>query len=120
MADPEQLENYISGWEKRKKKKDKQLVEKRKEALEKASIIADTLKHKYGVKKVVLFGSTAKGKFWQHSDIDLAVFGLDENNYVDVLWEASQLALPFSVDIVLAERASELLQQKIQGEGVEL
>lgn len=120
MSPPEQIEKYVSGWKKRKENKDVNLEKKHKAALEKASRIADMLKDKYDVKKVVLFGSTATGKLWTHSDIDIAVFGLDEDKYLDIVWEASQLALPFSVDILLAEKTSELLQQKIQREGIEI
>jgi len=120
MSTPEQIEKYISGWKKRKSKKNTNLEKKQKDALEKASCIADMLKDRYGIKKVILFGSTATGKLWEHSDIDIAVFGLDENMYLDVVWEASQLALPFSLDIVPLEKTSKLLQQKIQQEGMEL
>ena len=41
----------------------------------KAGIIA--LAKQHGVKKVVLFGSRARGDNWERSDIDLAVHGGD-------------------------------------------
>ena len=36
---------------------------------------------KYDVKKVILFGSRARGDFWRASDIDLAVSGGDFNKF---------------------------------------
>mgnify|MGYP000864876135 FL=1 len=33
------------------------------------------LAHKYGLSRVVLFGSRARGDNWERSDVDLAVAG---------------------------------------------
>lgn len=40
---------------------------------ERLKAIADLLKKKYGAKRVVLFGSAARGEATEHSDIDLLV-----------------------------------------------
>ncbi len=120
MSTPDEMKKYVTGWKKRKREKDARLEKKQKDALEKASRVADMLKNKYGVEKVILFGSTATGNFWDHSDIDIAVLGLDESKYLDIIWEASSLAFPFSIDIVPIEKVSELLHQKIQREGMEI
>jgi len=121
LLTPEERKKYVSGWLKRQKEKEEQLRRQRQLAVEKASQIARMLKVKYGAKKVILFGSLAYGStLWSQSDIDIAVEGIDEEKYLDIAWEAAQIALPFKVDLVPLERASESLKAKIERKGIDL
>lgn len=79
MLTQEQIKKYKSGWKKRQREKETALKLKHELALKKAGEMALVLKNKYGVKKVVLFGSAVNGKFWEHSDLDIAVYGLIED-----------------------------------------
>ncbi|MBO8129196.1 MAG: nucleotidyltransferase domain-containing protein [Peptococcaceae bacterium] len=118
MLTPQQKQRYVSGWLKREKEREARLKQQHQLALKKAFEIAQMLKAKYGVKKVVLFGSVVNGKYWAHSDIDIAVHGMDEDRYLDMAWEASQIALPFKVDLLPFEKVSKALQRKITDEGL--
>ncbi|HIS31292.1 MAG TPA: nucleotidyltransferase domain-containing protein [Candidatus Limivivens intestinipullorum] len=71
---------------------------------------------KYGVKKVILFGSRARGDFRRTSDIDLAVSGGDFARFaLDVDEETSTLLM---FDIVDFDRdMQEELREAIQSEG---
>ena len=71
---------------------------------------------KYGVKKVILFGSRARGDFRRTSDIDLAVSGGDFASFaLDVDEETSTLLM---FDIVDFDRdMQEELREAIQSEG---
>ena len=71
---------------------------------------------KYGVKKVILFGSRARGDFRRTSDIDLAVSGGDVARFaLDVDEETSTLLM---FDIVDFDRdMQEELREAIQSEG---
>lgn len=120
MLTREQREKYTSGWIKRKKEKEESLKERYKLAMEKAALVAQMLRKDYGVKKVVLFGSLAKNKLWGHSDIDIAVEGLADGCYLNAVWETSEIASPFKVDLVPIERAVEGLKEKIKREGKEI
>lgn len=120
MMNQQEQQKYVSGWLKRKKEKEKQLEERHKLAMEKVVQISHILKNKYQINRVILFGSLAENKFYEHSDIDLAVFGLNENNYLDVAEKACQIALPFKLDLIPIERASESLKRRIKLEGVDL
>ena len=57
--------------------------------------------HKYqDIKKVVLFGSRAKGTAKHNSDIDLAIFGIDNDLFVEsIALELEELPLPYKFDI---------------------
>ena len=71
---------------------------------------------RYGVKKVILFGSRARGDFRRTSDIDLAVSGGDFARFaLDVDEETSTLLM---FDIVDFDRdMQEELREAIQSEG---
>lgn len=71
---------------------------------------------KYNVKKVILFGSRARGNFKEKSDIDLAVQGGDFIRFMlDVNEETSTL---LSFDIInLDEEIMSELRESIEKEG---
>ena len=71
---------------------------------------------KYQVKKVILFGSRARGDFKEKSDIDLAVKGGDFARFsLDVNEETTTL-LKFDI-INLDEKIQQELKDSIQKEG---
>ncbi|NBD18825.1 MAG: hypothetical protein GVY04_22640 [Cyanobacteria bacterium] len=79
---------------------------------------AKLLVNKYAVEKVVLFGSLLKScPIRDHSDIDLAVWGLANQNYHSALNDVSNLTIDFSFDLVQLESASSSLKQVIQQQG---
>ena len=73
------------------------------------------LKTAYGADKVVLFGSlTRKEIFDEHSDVDLAVQGLDEQVYYRVLAELMNIRPEIDIDLIRMEEASLSLLEVIQ------
>lgn len=79
------------------------------------------LKERYGVRRVVLFGSLAHAAwFTLDSDVDLAVEGLPPGAY----WEAWRLVEEFindrPVDLIELETVRGSLLQAIQRHGLEL
>ena len=81
---------------------------------------ARLLKTRWGVSKVILFGSllTLK-KVHSRTDIDLAVWGLTKADYFRALAEWLDIDPDFSIDLIEAEDARLTLQQAIQ-RGIEL
>lgn len=82
---------------------------------------AALLKHRFGVRRVILFGSLADSDWFSvDSDIDLAVEGLAPDDY----WEAWRLVEGVirerSVDLVEIELTGEALRQAIERHGIEL
>lgn len=74
---------------------------------------------KYGVHKVVLFGSRARGDYSRSSDIDLAILGGDVTRFTLAMEEDVDTLLTFDV-IDLANYTSKDLLDSIQKEGVVL
>lgn len=72
---------------------------------------------KYSITKIILFGSRARGTNTERSDIDIAVYGGDfEQFYWDVKEKTHSLLM---FDIVQADVAiSDELEQEIEKDGV--
>lgn len=76
------------------------------------------LKEEYGAEKVAVFGSLVHpGLFHLRSDIDLAVWGMDERYFYRVVSKLNTLAADFSVDLVAVEHVSKRLRQIVEQEG---
>lgn len=74
---------------------------------------------KYGVRKVILFGSRARGDNWERSDIDLAVSGGDIGEFTEAMDEETWTLLMFDV-VDLDRGISAELQAEIDRDGVVL
>lgn len=76
-----------------------------------------TFAQKYSVTRIVLFGSRARGTNAERSDIDIAVYGGDFDNFYWDVKENTHSLLMF--DIVQADGAiSDELKEEIEKDGV--
>ena len=93
----------------------------RREALLRSRLpaIVELLRSRYQVASIRLFGSLARGEAHAHSDIDLAVAGLDAARYFEALADIMDLA-KCPVDLVRVEAAPESLRDRVAAEGEEL
>ena len=77
------------------------------------------LAQKHNVKKVILFGSRARGDFKRTSDIDLAVWGGDIQNFAFDVDEETSTLLKYDV-IDMDKGVQEELRESIDREGIVL
>ena len=91
--------------------KDAQIVAKK---------ITDIFISRFNAKKVVLFGSLARGDFSLRSDIDLAVWGIPPADFYRAVALACGFSKVWKVDVVDAEDCSKTLIDVIQKEGIRL
>lgn len=75
------------------------------------------LAEKYDVKKVILFGSRARGDYKERSDIDLAFCGGDSSEFILSVDEDTSTLLEFDV-IDLDKPVRQELLESIDREGV--
>ena len=76
-----------------------------------------TFAQKYSVTRIVLFGSRARGTNAERSDIDIAVYGGDFDNFYWDVKENTHSLLMF--DIVQADASiSDELKEEIEKDGV--
>lgn len=80
---------------------------------------ARVLRERYGARRVVLFGSFARGDTSERSDVDLAVAGIEHLGYFPALAELTGL-LDSPVDLVELEQAGASMLARIELEGIEL
>jgi predicted nucleotidyltransferase len=75
------------------------------------------------VEKAVLFGSRAKGNFYEGSDIDIAVFGekLNFEKVLDISIELDKIDLLQTIDLVHFEKIKEAeLKKHIERVGIKI
>lgn len=70
----------------------------------------------YGLSKVILFGSRARGDFKERSDIDLAVSGGDISGFALAVDEETDTLLQYDV-VNLDSRVDEALLKNIEKDG---
>ena len=58
------------------------------------------LARQYGAKRLVLFGSRARGDNRYNSDIDLAVYGMPQSNQANFWFDCEELPTLLKFDIV--------------------
>ena len=109
---------YVQGYKKRMKKEKKEQDKLFKELNLRARKAAKSLGEEFKVDKIYLFGSlNNRDKFHKHSDIDLAVEGLDVKKYIKA-WGVLEKKLNHSFDLVQLEKAHQPLKEIIEKEGV--
>lgn len=83
-------------------------------------IILAVIRRHPTVRKVVLFGSRARGDAQRGSDIDLAIAApdMDFDEYLRLRRELAELNIPYMVDLLKLEYISDqALQENIHNEG---
>lgn len=76
---------------------------------------------KYAAEKIVLFGSRARGDNHDRSDIDLAVYGMPEENRAYFWWEIEDLPTLLKFDIVhINSNTDNALVENIERDGVSI
>ncbi len=93
----------------------------RERLLERVRAAAHILKTRFGVRRVVLFGSLAHAAwFAEDSDVDLAVEGLAGKDYWEAWRTVEEIVGDRPVDLIDIETSSESLRQAVERHGVEL
>lgn len=114
------ISSYVNGHQKKVAEMESKRQAWYTEAREKSHQIAVTLHNTFPGIEVYLFGSLLTELFDLDSDIDLAVSGLAEEDYMKAYGIAEDIAEPIPVDLVQIEFAKESLRQCIERDGIKL
>lgn len=103
----------------------RQSQQRLQERFEHAKVVAGRaamlLKGQYNVACVQLFGSLVHPQRFHHrSDIDLAVWGLPEQDYCRAVGQLQAVDAEFAIDLIRIEEASPSLRATIEEEGMPL
>jgi predicted nucleotidyltransferase len=119
--DPTALQLYRQAAEDRRRLMQQQVQARHDQAWEVARLAASLLRSEFQVARIVAFGSlTQESLFHLRSDVDLAVWGLDERNYFRAVGRLQSLDPDIGVDLILFEDAGPALLTVIQRDGIEL
>ena len=115
---PEELAEYSRRLDAhfRNRKVDAALLQR---AWQTAHQVANVLYEDFGATQVAVFGSLAQQNwFSKWSDIDIAVWGLSGNTYLDALWETRNFSPEFKIDLVNFDSAKGRFRDRIQSQAI--
>ena len=115
----EKLDKYKASAAHRRKLEQEQLSQSYRQRWLLAKKAAQLLKAQFGVHKVMAFGSiTQMDLYHSRSDLDIAVWGLDEKLYYRAVARLLELDPAERVDLVRIEDARDSLRDVILQEGI--
>ncbi len=118
---PADLARYLATARAREAERQAALEAHRARALDVARQSALVLKTAFGARRVVLFGSLARGgKVSWRSDVDLAVWDVPADRHFVAVGRLQAIDPTVAVDVVRVEDAPPALRAVIDAEGVEL
>lgn len=121
MIPADALELYRATARQRELDRQEAIIQRHERAMTLASTAAQLLRQRFGAERVIVFGSVAQPElFHERSDIDLAVWGVDEADYLRAVAALIQLSPEFEMDLIRWESAPASLRQRIVAEGVGL
>ena len=114
------MATYRATAQSRSEAEHQELAQRRERARQVARRAAALLKERFGATRVVVFGSVVHGYWFSRtSDIDLAAWGLQPDDYFVAVARLQDLSPEFSLDLVPAERCKPALHDAIlQGEAL--
>jgi predicted nucleotidyltransferase len=115
-----QWEPYIRGWRERWEEQKRADAAAALRAREIAERLARHLHDEYGVRRVVLVGSLARGEFRVGSDIDLAALGIPDKAFFRAGADLEAAAGGLHVDLVPIESANAAFLADLARDGVVL
>lgn len=92
----------------------------RRARTDEAAVAAEALSRLPGVRRVLLFGSLARGEAGPGSDVDLWIEGLPEAFWLEAVAAARAHVHDAEVDLVRAEIASAALADRVAADGIVL
>jgi predicted nucleotidyltransferase len=116
--DPATMQHYRETAKRRFDALARQRDDRRTRAWKVARAAGDLLRERFHARRVWVFGSILQEElFHDHSDVDLAAWGLHQEDILKAVAEVTSLDSDISVDLVVFEDASESLRRIIQADG---
>lgn len=111
---------YLEAWRARARAAEARATTWRAQRRHEATRAAQALVEELGARRVLLFGSLARGNATLDSDVDLWVEGLAEDAFLDAVSLVRQHITATEVDVVRAEWARASVRERALREGVVL
>jgi predicted nucleotidyltransferase len=116
---PEEMVVYRATARRRWKGEQREIARRRERARQLARRAAKLLRERFGAERVVAFGSLVHGHwFSKTSDVDLAVWGVESDDYLVAVARLQDLSSEFKIDLIAAAHCKPALLEVIAKEGV--
>lgn len=107
---------FAAQWKERREAQHVRFQALAAEARRELEMIVQVLSQQYGVERVILFGSLAKGRFAPWSDVDVVVEGLDNADFYEAMAAVNRLT-PRWVDLKPLEDLEPFFRERVMKEG---
>ena len=119
MITPEKMAQYRQTVQQRRTAEKARLDERFVQGQAIARQLAALLRRDFGAERVVLFGSlTDRDLFHDRSDIDLAAWGIPEQDYLKAVAAVTSFTTSFHIDLARMEEASKRLIDSVEKGGI--
>lgn len=114
----EKMARYRAAARQREETRQRQVQVRFDRAWQTARLGAKLLREKYAIPQVWVFGSLLRPeRFYERSDIDLAVWELEDQNWLQAIGDLFEIDADFSIDLVELKFTTESLRQRVLEEG---
>ncbi len=118
---PEAMAAYRATLRQREEQAQQEQAQRRERAWEVARRAAMLLREQFGATQVIVFGSLVHGHWFSPtSDVDLAAWGLKDDDYFVAVARLQDISPEFEVDLVAMEHCKPGLRETILKEGAPL
>jgi predicted nucleotidyltransferase len=118
---PEEIATYRAAAGRRREQAQRELARREARAWDLARLAATLLRERFGVTRVMVFGSLVhEGCFTHWSDVDIAAWGIRPEDTFRAIGEIMDLDTHIQVNLVDVNTCSASLLQTIEREGVDL
>ena len=119
---PDPLDSYVEGWRARARSDARQNVAWRRRVRGLLPALVSLLTTEFGVTRIVLFGSFARGEAVLGSDVDLLVEGLENERLIEATAVADRLLWTegIGIDLVPMQMVRESVRERAEREGESL
>lgn len=114
----EAMAKYRATAQRRRKEEQQALVRRRERAWEVTRRAAALLKDQFKATRVAVFGSLVHGYWFSRtSDVDLAAWGLESDDYFVAVAKLQDISPEFKIDLVSVESCKPALRETIARDG---
>jgi predicted nucleotidyltransferase len=110
---------YVEYWQQAQARQLRSRQQAADQAWKAVAEMAEVLRRDFGASRIVVFGSLAKGRFAEESDIDLAVAGIPKERFFEALAKVNRHSQRW-VDLKPLEDLDPYFRQRILQTGIEL
>ena len=114
------LVSYVEGWRDRSRRRTERAKAWRDRIRRRVDAVVELLVKDFGVSKVVLFGSFARGEAAPGSDVDLLVTGIETEKIIEASVAADRILGESTVDLVPVHLARLEVRKRAESEGTVL